>query len=255
MIVADTNPPSGAGYVSRRSRGTIASPSTIVNGDAIVYPVYAEAYDGTNWEQVAQLLFVVDGGVSTGIIPTAMQFTVMDDTGTLWNPIQAFASQDVVVDGIWKNLWANGIFIDGAWNAYGGTMSYPTIAALREALSISGTGATGTVDVDALDKSTLYITASATANWTINLRGNGTYSLDSCLSVGQAVTFQVLAAVGTTPYFANVIKVDGVTVTPKWAGGVAPAGGIPSAINAYTLTAIKTASATFTVLAQMGVFA
>ncbi|MBN8905367.1 MAG: hypothetical protein J0H99_01805, partial [Rhodospirillales bacterium] len=34
-------------------------------------------------------------------------------------------------------------------------------------------------NLDALDKTVLLITANATANWTINLRGNASWSLDS----------------------------------------------------------------------------
>jgi hypothetical protein len=54
---------------------------------------------------------------------------------------------------------------------------------------------------------------------------------------------------GATPYFNNVIQVDGTTITPRWQGGVAPTAGNASGIDIYSYTIIKTASATFTVLA------
>jgi hypothetical protein len=44
-------------------------------------------------------------------------------------------------------------------------------------------------------------------------------------------------------------------VTPKWSGGTAPTEGNTSAIDIYTFTIIKTASATFTVLASQTKFA
>jgi hypothetical protein len=46
-----------------------------------------------------------------------------------------------------------------------------------------------------------------------------------------------------------------VTVTPVWQGGSAPAAGNVSSIDVYTYTVIKTAAATFTVLASQTQFA
>jgi hypothetical protein len=60
---------------------------------------------------------------------------------------------------------------------------------------------------------------------------------------------------GTTAYYPNVIQVDGSSVTPKWQGGTAPTAGNASSIDAYVFTIIKTASATFTVLASQTKFA
>jgi len=44
------------------------------------------------------------------------------------------------------------------------------------------------------------------------------------------------------------LTIDGSAQTVKWSGGTAPAAGNASAIDAYSFTIIKTASATFTVL-------
>jgi hypothetical protein len=44
-------------------------------------------------------------------------------------------------------------------------------------------------------------------------------------------------------------------VTPVWQGGTAPTGGNVTSNDVYTLTAIKTASSTFTVLAAQTQFA
>jgi hypothetical protein len=144
--------------------------------------------------------------------------------------------------------------IDGM-HSWGGLFEYPTFTAPTEAVTISGTGATGTINLDALDKSVILITASATANWTINLRGNASWSLDSVMNGGDSMTFVVLATQGATAYYPTAIKVDGTTVTVKWAGGVAPTFGNANGIDAYALTVIKTATATFTVLGSVGRYA
>lgn len=140
-------------------------------------------------------------------------------------------------------------------HSWSGLFFYPTVQAPSEGLNISGTGATGTINIEALDKTVLLITANAAANWTINLRGNADWSLDTVLDVGQQVTFVLLATQGATAYYPTTVKVDGTTVAVKWAGGTAPAAGSSNGIDAYSLTAIKTASATWTVLGSVGRFA
>jgi hypothetical protein len=63
-----------------------------------------------------------------------------------------------------------------------------------------------------------------------------------------------MATQGATPYYNNTIRVDGNTITPKYQGGIAWTGGNASGIDVYVYTIIKTASATFTVLASQTKF-
>jgi len=60
---------------------------------------------------------------------------------------------------------------------------------------------------------------------------------------------------GGTAYYPTAFQVDGSAVTPKWSGGSAPTSGNASSVDAYLFTVVKTASATFTVLAQQVQFA
>jgi hypothetical protein len=73
------------------------------------------------------------------------------------------------------------------------------------------------------------------------------------------VTFAFLVTNGSTAYkpasSPGAFQVDGVTITPKWQGGTAPSAGNASSIDSYTFTIIKTASATYTVLASQVKFA
>ena len=75
------------------------------------------------------------------------------------------------------------------------------------------------------------------------------------MSVGQTITVTFLATQGATPYYNNALTIDGTSVTPKWQGGVAPSAGNASSIDSYTYAILKTASATFTVLASITKFA
>jgi hypothetical protein len=122
-----------------------------------------------------------------------------------------------------------------------------------ETATIVGSGLTGTVTVDAITQSVLFYTSNATANWTLNIRGDGSNTLNSLLSTGQAITIAVFATIGTTGYYNNVLQIDGATVTPKWQNS-APVAGNTSSIDAYTYTVVKTGSATYTVFASLTKF-
>jgi len=130
-----------------------------------------------------------------------------------------------------------------------------TLKAPLELWTISATAATGTVNVDLKSSGAHYFTADATANWTYNFRGDASTSLDSVLAVGESVTAVHAVTNGATAYYPTAFQVDGSAVTPKWSGGSAPTSGNASSVDAYLFTVVKTASATFTVLAQQVQFA
>jgi hypothetical protein len=124
-----------------------------------------------------------------------------------------------------------------------------------EAVTVSATAATGTINYNVTTQSVLYYTSNASANWTVNLRASSGTSMNTALGTGESVTVAFLVTQGATPYYNNVVQVDGTTsgVTTKWLGE-APTTGLASSINTYTYTVIKTASATFTVLVSLSAF-
>ena len=66
-----------------------------------------------------------------------------------------------------------------------------------------------------------------------------------------------MAKQGGTAYYCTSVEIDGTTsqVTTEWQGGSAPSSGNANSIDVYTFTIIKTASATYTVLAAQTQFA
>ena len=74
--------------------------------------------------------------------------------------------------------------------------------------------------------------------------------MNTLMAIGEARTVTFLVTQGTTAYFNNAVTVDGSSVTPKWQGGSAPTIGNASGIDVYTYSIIKTANATFTILAS-----
>jgi hypothetical protein len=122
-----------------------------------------------------------------------------------------------------------------------------------EGVTISATAATGTINYDVTTQSVLYYTNDASANWTVNFRASSGTTLNTVMSIGEAITVVFAVTQGSTAYYNNAVTVDGTSVTPKWQSQ-APTQGNVSGIDIYSYTIIKTASATFTVLASQTAF-
>ncbi len=134
-------------------------------------------------------------------------------------------------------------------------LNTPILKSPEERLTVSATAATGTVNYDALTQGVLYYTSNATANWTLNVRGDGSNTLNSVLATGDSITIVFLVTQGSTAYYSNAFTIDGNSVTPKYITGTAFSAGNASSIDSYVYTIIKTGSATFTVLASQTKFA
>jgi len=130
-------------------------------------------------------------------------------------------------------------------------------ATLRNAVeptTVTTVAATGTIIYEVNSQSVVYSTASATANWTLNIVYSKAMPLNAYLAIGQSVTLAHMVTTGATAYYNNVVQVDGSTVTPKWQGGTAPTAGNASSIDVYTYTVTKTGNAAFTVFASQTQF-
>jgi hypothetical protein len=127
---------------------------------------------------------------------------------------------------------------------------------LEENWNIVASAATGTINFDVKTASIWYYTSNASANHTLNVRGDGSTTLSSLLAVGDSITVVWANTNGTTAYRPSTFQVDGSTITPKWQGGTAPTGGNASAIDVYSYTIVKTAATpTYTVFASQTKFA
>jgi hypothetical protein len=135
------------------------------------------------------------------------------------------------------------------------TVHNSILKAPQERTTVSATAATGTINFDASTQGVLYYTTNASANWTLNVRGSSSASLDSILTTGDSITVAFLVTQGTTAYYQSAFQIDGAAVTPKWQGGTAPSAGNASSIDAYVFTIVKTGSATFTVFGSQTKFA
>jgi len=127
----------------------------------------------------------------------------------------------------------------------------------RETVQVVATpGATGTVTIETQTSSVELLQTAATSDWVVNVTGSVSpaVTLNSIMAVGEQISAVLVTPIGATAYEPTAFQVDGSAVVPKWLGGSAPTGNINST-DVYVYTIIKTASATYTVLASQSKFA
>lgn len=194
-------------------------------------------------------------GVATA--NAAVPATLVDAKGDL---IVATAADTVARQAVGTNgqvLTADSTLTNGVkWATPStGTPVNTVVAGLIETANIVASAATGTINFDCTTSTIWYYTSNATANFTLNFRSTSAVSLDTLMSTGQSITVVFLNTNGATAYYPTVYQVDGSAVTPKWVAGAAPTSGNASSIDAYSLTIVKTASATYSILASQTKFA
>jgi hypothetical protein len=216
----------------------------VQNGDALGAIVW-RSFDGTNYLQSASIIGYSDGTPGTNDVPGALVFFTAADGAS--SPTERVRINNAGLVGVGVSpVASNGILQLG---------SYASVQALLEKATVSATAATGTIAFDAVTQAVLYYTSNASANWTLNVRGNSTTSLNTIMQIGQSLTIAFLVTNGATAYYPTAFQVDGSAITPKWQGGTAPSSGNASSIDVYSYTIVKTANATFTVLAAQTKFA
>jgi len=225
-------------------------------------PLAPTASPGTNTTQIATTAFVgaavTAATGSLGTMSTQNANAVAITGGTI-NGTTIGAS--TASTGAFTTLSANsttglsGTTTLSGTTAITGALSISNLITAGEKTTVSATAATGTVQFDILTQGVLYYTTNASGNWTLNIRGDGSTTLNSIMATGETRTITFLATQGGTAYYQSALTIDGSSVTPKWQNGIAISSGNTSGIDIYVLTIIKTGSAAFTVLESQTKFA
>ncbi len=239
-----------AGFTFDEVTGNVAMPASLT--------VAANVTAGT---------FFGDGGNLTGLDSTKIvngtsnveiatvngnvDFTVgsanvarMSTTGAAYPGVLAVngnitAKNDITVEA-GANLVGSGNFTD---ITVSGTT---TIQQAKEKVVQNATAATGTVNYDLLTSAIVLQTTDALANFTLNIRGNASTTLDSVMSTDESMTLSFINQNGATAYNPTVFQIDGTTQSVSYSGaGI----GIPTpnGNDIFTYNIIKTAGSTFTV--------
>lgn len=235
------------------AQGTTSLAAVAAQGTTSVAAVAAQ---GANYAQLA-------GATFTGAV-NIPDLTVTGTTTTINSTTLDIADINITVaNGAANSAAADGagLTIEGAgvnfqWSDADQKMS------LNKSLAVNGTldveeiiekvavtaSTSGTLNFNLTNQSVTFANVNQLANRQVNLQNPNTL-----LDAGQSATCALLFTNGTTPYYINGVQIDGLSVTPKWQGG-APTGGTASSIDVYSFTIIKTADATFTVLASVAAF-
>lgn len=200
----------------------------------------ADAVDNATTQLSGGAVIVKDGGITPAKLSTG---------GPSWTSGGALTATSIQNSPIGSSTASSGAFT--TLSATGTTSIYEVL----EKASITATSLTGTVNYDALAGAVLYCTSNASGNWTLNVRGDGSNTLNNVMATGDSLSLAVLVTQGSTAYYQSGLQIDGSSVTPKWAGGAAPTAGNANSVDAYTLTIFKTGSATFTAFASQTKFA
>ena len=120
---------------------------------------------------------------------------------------------------------------------------------LKEEVNITAGKLSDNTNIDLENGMIHYFTTTETTTSTPNIRYSSSESLTSKMSVGQSIVVTLITTAASGAFSAN-ITIDGGAVTENWVGGSAPSDGGTSGVDIHSFTIIKTASATFTVIAN-----
>jgi len=132
------------------------------------------------------------------------------------------------------------------------------IEQILEKATLSTSAPTVTTNYDVVTNGAVtYVTASNTSNYTLNVRGDGSTTLNSIMTTGQSLTIAHLVTNGGTAYYLTSLQIDGTTsgVITEWQNGTAPSSGNINSVDIYSITIIKTGNAAFTAFAAQTRFA
>ena len=135
-----------------------------------------------------------------------------------------------------------------------------SVARTLETALVDGGGASGTINIDVIDRTVHYYGGTTSANVTFNVRGNSSFSFDSITQIGQ--TTSVAAIVKNTSGAGGrkvcFLTIDGGTPTIVYAANGKP-GCTTTMIastetNIFTWSILKTGSGTYEVFASNTIF-
>jgi len=225
---------------------TAGSGVTITNGSGAI-TIAATGSGGTVTSASVVSANGFAGTVATATTTPAITLTtsitgVLKGNGTAISA--ATAGTDYVAPGTATTFTATQTF-SGSTSTFG-----TSLLDSNETVNVVASAPASTTNFYVQSGSVQYYTTNAANNWTLNIAFSSGTSMNTALATGQSVTFTLVTTQTTTAYYNSAVTIDGTSVTPKWIGG-APTAGNASGLDTYRFAVIKTASATYTVLASL----
>jgi hypothetical protein len=182
-----------------------------------------------------------------------------------WNGSAWVAAQTYVATGQTGNFVRTsqtGCFITtgqtGAFGGGGGGINtgsgYLSVNSVIESFTPLNIINSSPINFDVIPNSTLYYTGNTINDFSINLRGSSSCTLNSLLPLNNSLSVSFIHNLGAAPYSLIGVSIDGTARSVRWAGGGAAPTGITNAINVYSINIFKTGNNSFSVLGSLGFF-
>jgi hypothetical protein len=223
--------------MSRNGSGTYSLPAgnPVVTGTTI-----SSTWANTTLTDIANAL--------TGSLATDGQTTATGNlnmgTNRITNAGDPTNAQDVATKN-YVDTYVGNLGTMSTQNANNVAITGGSISSILEGATVTATAPSSSINYDFKTQAVRFYTSSATTNFTVNIRGNSTTTLNDTMTTGQTATMVLMVTNGATPYYPNVIQIDGTTITPLYQGGFTITSGNASSVDIYTITVVKTAANTY----------
>ena len=121
---------------------------------------------------------------------------------------------------------------------------------LRESFAKTDGRLSANTNIDLEDGMVHYFTTAENTTSTPNIRWNSSTSLNNKMNINDAITVTIISAAAAAGYSAQM-TIDGGGISEQWVGGEAPDEGGANGYDIYTYNILKTADATFFVIAHV----
>ena len=188
---------------------------------------------------------------------------VADPVGQTIGPVNGGGTDDINLSG-GGTPYALGSAVTGASLTSVGTLTSLAVSGTAELGSLSagpgiveesyhndtGGGIQGNYNHDVLTYGEVfYGVTNAVANFTFNVRGNGTTTYNSITDINKVSTVTVYVTANSK--YLTEFRIDNTAQTVKWADGSAPSSGSASGVDVYAFTIMKTAASTYHVFGNV----
>ena len=211
-----------------KSRGASVGSNTVVQDADSLGAISFRGADGTDLNGVsASIEAAVDGTPGTDDTPGRLLFnTTADGANTATERLRITSRGDFI--------FSNGSLI--------------------EKVNIVANKLSAASDIDLENGMAHFFTTQETTTSTPNIRVSSSKALNDVMSIGDVISVSIITTAAAAGYSAQ-LTIDGGAVTEEWNGGSAPTEGGAGGFDFYSYSIIKTANATFTVLANLSNFA
>jgi len=230
---------SGSGTITMNVSGNVSGSSASCSGNSATATVATNAQGLTGTPDIIVRNIIGVGATLSGVL-TYEDVTNIDSVGI----VTARTGVKVLAGGV--NVVGGGITATGIGTFYSGLNTEDILA---EEVNVTAGKLSDNLNIDVENGMVHLFTTAESTTAVPNIRYNGSTALNAKMSIGQSVVVTLITTANASAYSAQM-TIDGAAQTERWIGGSAPSDGGSAGVDIHSFTIIKTASATFTVIAN-----